>query len=70
MESEYSFDVSTNKVMGVIQFISAKPFKFFVSSMTHVHKLEAHANCKFHGDKSFGSVGYFNAVIKVKVSLL
>ena len=28
-------------------FISAKPFKFFVSCTTHIHKLEAWANRKF-----------------------
>ena len=43
-------------------FISAKPFKFSVSSMTHVLKLEACANHKFHVDKSFGGVGYFDAL--------
>ena len=29
-------------------------FKFFISSMTHVCKLEARTNHKFHADKSFG----------------
>ena len=43
-------------------FISAKPFKFLVSPTTHVRKLEARANRKFHADKSFGGVGYFNAL--------
>ena len=43
-------------------FISAKPFKFFVSSSTHVRKLEARANRKFHADKSFGGVGHFNTL--------
>ena len=33
-----------------------------MSSTTHVHKLEAHANCKFHADKSFGGLSYFNAL--------
>ena len=47
--------------------ISVKPFKFFVSSMTHFHKLEARANCKFHVDKSFGVVGYFNALSTAKI---
>ena len=28
-------------------FISAKPFKFFISSTTHVRKLEARANLTF-----------------------
>ena len=42
-------------------FISAKLFKFLIST-THAHKLEARTNCKFHADKSFGGVGYFNAL--------
>ena len=46
--------------MGVIHKCEA--FKFFVSSMTHVRKLEAHTNRKFHADKSFGGVGYFNTL--------
>ena len=43
-------------------FISVKPFKFLVSPTTHVCKLEARANRKFHADKSFGGVGYFNVL--------
>ena len=42
--------------------ISEKLFKFFVSSMTHLHKLEACANCKFYAIKSFSGIGYFNAL--------
>ena len=30
----------------------------FVSSTTHVCKLGAHANRKFHADKSFGGLAY------------
>ena len=47
--------------------ISAKPFKFFVSSMTHVCILEARAYRKLHANKSSGDVkggaGYFNALL-------
>ena len=43
-------------------FISVKLFKFFISSTTHLRKLEAPTNRKFHADKSFGGVGYFNAL--------
>ena len=46
---------------------SAKPFKFFVSSMTRVCILEACAHRKFHANKSSGDVeggaGYFNALL-------
>ena len=47
--------------------INAKPFKFFMSSMTHVHKLDAHTNHKFHVDKGFRML---RAILKAKVSLL
>ena len=41
-------------------YIIAKPFKFSVSSMTHVHKPEARRNCKFHVvNKKSGHVRLF-----------
>ena len=50
--------------MGVMHTVSAKPFKFLVSSTTHVRKLEARANRKFHADNSFGGVGYFKGAMR------
>ena len=42
--------------------VIAKPFKFSVLPTPHVRKLEARANRKFHAAKSFGGIGYFNAL--------
>ena len=46
--------------------IIAKLFKIFFV----IYKLEAHANHKSHGNKSFGGLGYLTAVIKAELSPL
>ena len=39
--------------------------KAVVLSMSHVRKLEAHAYCKFHAAKSFGSIKLLSQKVKV-----